>query len=93
MWPLNPTSRKVARALVAAARVLDADPTAHYPYGGPVRRVHTDLLRLLGDLGPTPNPLARIRAARLCRAVENGTTITSAEMERLTNTINEGNPE
>lgn len=82
MWPINPVSRKVARALVAAARVLDADRGAWYPYAGPVADVHNGLIHLLGDLDATPNPLDRIRAQRLCRPVERGETCTNAEMRQ-----------
>jgi erythromycin esterase-like protein len=92
LWPVNPTSRRVARAVVVAARVLDADRSAWYPYAGPVADVHNELHRLLGELNPTPSELERIRAERLCRPVERAEVTKDAEMNRLISTTYRKDP-
>jgi hypothetical protein len=80
VWPLNRVSVAIAKALLAAAKTLDAHPAGHYPYAGPVREVHAGLAAALRECRPTPNPLDELRAARWVRATR-GEVVTRAELD------------
>lgn len=72
VWPGNPTSLRLARAVLLAGRALDGGP-GWYPYAGSRQFVHDRLVRQLRACGPTwdslEDRLEAFRAEIACRPV------------------------